>query len=603
MAHVLLEKKNTKPIPAEWLGISAATGELVREWSGRYDVIAQVGPEVGEAEGLIACFTPNTLEVDVNSTLAFGKVTPTQIGDIREKSVQYEFPRAIGAITHEAFHARFSTWSLPNAHAALSAAEYRALNLLEESRIEALGVLHMPKSRVFLRASAMDLVVGDLNSESNIPNTQFAAQTIALVRGRVIAGVLDEDEVSGILIKAESMFHAETITALSDVLSRFQKTPAHELHTMYELAREWVRLVSEASEENGEEQGKSGDKSSDSGDGEGSGSGSSFIDDLLDQLSDICEDISIAVSDEVADQEESEAWAEDVKDRGNAAKIRKENLKRAADVFGKGTGPDDSKRTSSRLISTRKASSGERSAAVVVGTMLDKAKYRDRDATEISSVLPPGRLRTRSAVQAAAARSRGVLAPQEMWRRTVHKQTDDPTLSVGVMVDISGSMGSAMEPMASAAWIMSEAVRRVQGRAAMVYYGADVFATLKPGQHLTDVSVYNAPDGTEVFDKAFRALDGGLDLLNGRGARLLVVVSDGCYTHEEVENGKRWVDACKAAGVGILWLSFDGDAYYLNKILRGYGHVVTGASLDPASASKEIGKAAASALEQAGAGR
>jgi hypothetical protein len=132
--------------------------------------------------------------------------------------------------------------------------------------------------------------------------------------------------------------------------------------------------------------------------------------------------------------------------------------------------------------------------------MMDKAKYRDRDATEISSVLPPGRLRTRSAVQAAAARSRGVLAPQEMWRRTVHKQTDDPTLSVGVMVDISGSMGSAMEPMASAAWIMSEAVRRVQGRAAMVYYGADVFATLKPGQHLTDVNVYNAPDGTEVFD-------------------------------------------------------------------------------------------------------
>jgi hypothetical protein len=262
MAHVLLEKKNTKPIPAEWLGISAATGELVREWSGRYDVIAQVGPEVGEAQGLIACFTPNTLEVDVNSTLAFGKVTPTQIGDIREKSVQYEFPRAIGAIAHEAFHARFSTWSLPSAHATLPAAEYRALNLLEESRIEALGVLHMPKSRVFLRASAMDLVVGDLNSESDIPNTQFAAQTIALVRGRVIAGVLDEDEVSGILIKAESMFHAETIAALSDVLSRFQKTPVRELQTMYDLAREWVRLVSEASEENGEEQGKSGDKGS-----------------------------------------------------------------------------------------------------------------------------------------------------------------------------------------------------------------------------------------------------------------------------------------------------------------------------------------------------
>ena len=84
-----------------------------------------------------------------------------------------------------------------------------------------------------------------------------------------------------------------------------------------------------------------------------------------------------------------------------------------------------------------------------------------------------------------------------------------------------------MQPMASVAWILSEATRRVQGRAAMVYYGNNVFPTLKPGQHLDRVKVYSAPDMTEKFDKAFKALNGGLNLLNGSGALLLVVVSDG----------------------------------------------------------------------------
>ena len=86
--------------------------------------------------------------------------------------------------------------------------------------------------------------------------------------------------------------------------------------------------------------------------------------------------------------------------------------------------------------------------------------------------------------------ARGVRQEVAPFRKKVRKQTDEPTLTVGVMVDISGSMSSAMEPMASTAWIMSEAVRRVQGKTAMVYYGNEVFTTLKPGQHLGDVKVW-----------------------------------------------------------------------------------------------------------------
>jgi hypothetical protein len=201
-------------------------------------------------------------------------------------------------------------------------------------------------------------------------------------------------------------------------------------------------------------------------------------------------------------------------------------------------------------------------------------------------------------VQGAAEKSKGIMSKTEPWKRTIRKHTDDPTLTVGVMVDISGSMSSAMQPMAVTAWVMSEAAKRVQARCAMVYYGQDVFPTLKPGQSLSEVTVYTAPDGTEKFNKAFKALDGSLNLLHGAGARLLVVVSDGCYTGEEIEKAKRWIRRCHETGVAVLWLPMGPRDYYAEDIIKGTDAVMLADVNDPAKAALEIGRAAAKALEK-----
>jgi hypothetical protein len=233
--------------------------------------------------------------------------------------------------------------------------------------------------------------------------------------------------------------------------------------------------------------------------------------------------------------------------------------------------------------------------------MLEKAKYRDRSETEISSIVPPGRLRMRSAVQASALKSKGLQSHAEPWRRTVRKHVDDPTLTIGVMVDISGSMGAAMQPMAVTAWVLSEATRRVQGKAAMVYFGNSVFPTLKPGQHLDRVTVYSAPDMTEKFDRAFKALNGGLNLLGGSGARMLVVVSDGEYPEAEKQAARRWVGECGRAGVGVLWITMNGRGMYAKTIIAGTPAVtvdVTGPA--PVTAANEIGSAAVKALAAVG---
>lgn len=620
MAHIKHSVTRAESTPHEWLKTGAQLGELVNAWAGRSDLVAYVGPGAGGPAP--ACYNPKLAEVEVNVDIAFGSVSPETIGDLTQRATQFEWPRASGAIFHEALHARYSRWSIENALHDLGKLEYQALTLLEESRIEAWGVRDIPSNQPFLRACALDIVLADVREH---PEAQLdvwrAAHLAGLLHARIDAGVLYTSDVYEIVDLVDDFLGAELVSELRSIWRTFQLHNNHyNVESMYPLAVRWVELLREEAKKRGEDEpGKSGrpggtGKSGDPGDGEGDGGASGgssdgadadgeddagvSMQDIVDMLEEIGEIVAIAAADAAADQEISEEWEREVKTRSAAVAEQREHANEASKLFAKGTGPSPSCKSSSHLVQRRQPTGPERAAAVKVAQMLDKAKYRERDETEITSLLPPGRLRTRAMVQNAALRSKGVMSQAEPWRRTVRRHTDDPTLSIGVMVDISGSMGAAMEPMAVTAWVMSEAARRVQGRAAMVYYGSGVFPTLKPGQHLSEVEVYSAPDGTERFDEAFKALDGSLNLLHGNGARLLVIVSDGCYTPNEQRAASKWMARCAQAGVAVLWLAFD-DPHYAQSIANGNAAII-GGYLDPVKAATEIGTAAARQLTNAG---
>jgi hypothetical protein len=356
---------------------------------------------------------------------------------------------------------------------------------------------------------------------------------------------------------------------------------------LYPLAKEWARIVRETAKERGDEQNPEG----------GKGIPSEIMEAIMEALSEASDEVMANNFSDLGDQEQGEDMREEVKAKASDAQEQNENREIANQVFSKSSGPGQSK-TNSKLIEQRQPTSEELSASVRIGQWLEKAKYRERDELQIASVLPPGRLRTRAIVQNAALKSRGVNQRVEPFRRTVRKHTDDPTLNVGIMVDISGSMGSAMNPMATTAWVMANAVNRIQGNCAMVYYGNDVFPTLKVGQKLSEVNVYSASDGTEKFSKAFSALEGALNLLHGNGAKLLVIVSDGEYTSDETRNAKEIVAKCKEAGVAILWLPFD-NGRGAKAIGGDYAEVVLDISR-PAEASEIIGRSAEKVMTRIG---
>lgn len=591
MAHLKHGETKTSATPVEWLRVGKDIGYLANKWSMRNDLVAYVGPGAGGPAP--ACYSPTQAEIEVNVEVAFGiGITPQKVGDITSRTKQYEFPKATGAIIHEAFHARFSQWSMPKAFDELAKDEYEALILLEESRIEFQGVMAMPKSRTFLRSCAMEIVIGDMNEGiEKATQTQSLTNLVGLVFARIDAGVLDEYEVAPITEKIILELGVEIVDELREIARKAQLHSNHKDATeLYPLAKEWARIVRELAKERGD------DQSNPEG-GCGFPMPKELVKAIMETLSEIADEVSANNFGEMAEQEQDENWKEEVQAKASDAKEQAENREISKKIFSKSSGPGGSK-TDSKLIEKRPPTTAELVASTRISQYLDKAKYRERDEIQVSSIVPPGRLRTKAILQNKALRSKNVMTQLEPFRRTVRKHTDDPTLNVGVMVDISGSMGGAMNAMATTAWVMSEAVNRIQGNCSMVYYGNDVFPTLKAGQRLKEVSVYSAEDGTEEFSKAFSALDGALNLLHGNGARLLVIVSDGEYTPHEKPKCKQIVSKCKEAGVAILWLPFD-TGRGARELGGDYAEIVSNIS-NPTEATETIGRACERVLTKIG---
>jgi hypothetical protein len=590
--HFSASKERTAAsTPREWLKLGAQMGEVCNTWARRGDIVATIGPKSGS--GAPACFKPAIAEMEINTVLAFGEeASPEYIDDFTDRQTQFDYPVAAGAMLHEAMHARHSKWSLEEVakHGRKKPNEAKLVELFEEIRIENRGVGHYKKNRSFLRACALKLVIGDLKpSEILAGGVMGLSQLMILTMGRVQAGVLEKDDVTLIKDGANEFLGKPLVKKLKKIMDRaiaFDRDT--EWEPLRKLAEEWIKLLEDAGHDTTPKK---------------------VPEELLKMLGEMMGELG-EMSEETEAEARSEGTVQIVMEIGEAEAEAKaaesaeaeEHGKATARVFDKTTGYSSTGRSSSRLQEEREPKGPERAAAITVARELEKARYRDRVQVDRTTVLPPGRLQGRQAVQAAAARASGRRVDAEPWRSTRRMHVEDPKLTVGMMTDISGSMSAAMEPMAATNWVMSEAARRIDARIASVYYGSGVFGGLRPGEHLTKVKVYTAPDSTELFNEAFMALDGALNLLRGNGARLLVIVSDLCHTPDQLEAARKWLARCKNAGVAAICLPYGNSSYAERVAAEPTNDLrVLDTARDPASAALAIGHEAAKALTAMGA--
>lgn len=618
MAHYKVKGKSrltsrTATTNPEWLRVCSQIGRFVNDLAWRSDLVVYGGEDSAEGRA-VAAYYSEIAEIEVNLPKAFGEFTPAEfVGDIREKSVQYEFPTATGILFHEALHARHTNWDIPRVAEALDNLESQAFMLLEESRIEAKGVKERPEFRNFLRSSALEMALEGVDDSALAGLGSDVWQTANLAGlsiARVDSGVLEVADIRPIYQSVVDILGKDLFENLRKVWIEFQSLGVPQVERAIELSKEWVALLREADPEGEPEAGSVGsafeESEDESGEGEGeseSGKGemSEAMKQLVSQLAESAEQTAQESESALADQEKHEAWQAEAKARQNQAKTSNERKAQAKEVFHKQHNQEGGNGSGSRVSQRRQPTGAERASAVTIAKALEKAKYRERSVHTRKSQIPQGKLIARNLIQNRAVEAMGMRGELPTWKSKSRKHTDDPTLRLGVMVDISGSMSSAMEAMGATAWIMSEAGRRIQAETAMIYYGSGIFPTLKRGQKLSEVTIYTAPDGTEKFAEAFEALDGELGLTFGDGVRMLVIVSDGQYTPSQTERAKQILRECKQNGVAVLWIvPKDCWAYGARNITEESAWGVVLDQMDTAQIATLVGKSASEALAKVG---
>lgn len=591
------EKTRFERTPPEWMPIGKQVGELANDWSERFDIVAFVGE--GAGGGIApACWRPDIAEMEIAVEPAFGEgADPEFIPDLTTRRNQFDYPVAMGAVLHEAGHAKHTLFSLVDLNELRAERETFLLaefvEWFEESRIEQRMAARWPKNRSFLRACALKIVMGDMEEEAEelpLNGPLQLSKSILLSLARVDAGVLEWDDCKNVRKVAEDFFGTDVLDAMAEIWCRAQAwTEDHKFTGLRECAEDWIKLL----EDNGHEV-----------------TPRELTDEEKQALKELMEAVKEAMGEDAEEaetrgyaesqdgavheamEERAKAEAEDAKESREAEQTKKE-------VFGRGTGPVRGTMTSSRLHEEREPKAKEHAAAVTLAKALERARYRDRVVVKRTSQTPPGRLNGQAAMQREIDQSQGRMSAAEPWRGKRRFHTEDPELRIALMTDISGSMSSAMEPMGVATWMMAEAGRRIQAKVASVYYGNGVFAGLAPGEKLHKVKIYTAPDGTERFDMAFKSVNGALDLLHSSGARLLVISSDMCYTVDEVAAVKKWIKRCNEAGVAVVSLPFTTPGY-VERATLGLDVQILNASADPAGIASQIGQACITALERAG---
>lgn len=229
-------------------------------------------------------------------------------------------------------------------------------------------------------------------------------------------------------------------------------------------------------------------------------------------------------------------------------------------------------------------------AATVLANRLRLVTYPERGWVHRYEEAPPGRLVTSQLIQRRAQTAKGGTATAKPFNRRQREVIEHTAISCGIMFDASGSQGGVQPAVAAARWILTEALDQVHGRVAAVRFGAQARPIQAPGEKLLKVEEYDAHDGWENFADGFPMLEAALPLLDGQGARLLFIVTDGYFNDEHaVEYAERTMDACAISGVAVIWL--DAGRGFARPDAYGHGQVISIGDMAPVEVANMLGDA------------
>ncbi|MBA9005884.1 vWA domain-containing protein [Thermomonospora cellulosilytica] len=568
-----------------WLRLSAAMAEMVVDLADRDDLAVVCAPNAGR--GAPGCFLPNLAQIEIDGT-HLGSVDVNTCNPLRSGDIS-RYPALWGVLAHEAAHARHTRWDPPQG---VDGAQVEAAILLEEPRIEGRQLTRRPVDQRWLRSSAGKIVLDDFDPSQQMDAWQ-AAHLAALMLGRRDAGVFTDREVKDVEQAIALVLGAPLLRDLQDIWRAALATGDEDAAGMLELGRRWCKLLGQDPEQpregSGDGQQGNGNPSGNPGQQEQQGQqGPAPASPLGKAVSEAVR--AVQKSEDRKHSKERRAAEQTAKAIADAERAREQ----AAKVFNREPGGANpgGYGGATRIVGTRRPLPAEDAMARQLARQLRNAAHRERATTVTTSPVPPGRLRMRGALAAAAQRAAGQMPTAEPFVQVTRRQVPNPPLRVGIACDVSGSMKPFEDPIASTAYVLNKAASHVTDAvAATVIYGYEVRAVTFPGEAPTKVREFAAVDGCHQLGAAVQALDIALGLYKPGAARLLVIVSDGRYSEHEKRAAQKEVTRLVKSGCAVLWIAL-GEAFPLEG-----AHLVK--LDDPSKAAAVIGQAAVRALRTA----
>lgn len=503
--------------PDGWRRLSADLGRWARGLTGLTDLAVDVGPGTG-APGR---YEPGRTAI-VLDPLVLGVGDPARVV-LDTARGRAEHAALIGTLVHCCAHARHTDPGLLwDGVARPDPARFWALQA-EESRAEGALLRSRPDLAVYLRAAAGTVTAGGRidvpGHEESGPGDRgevFAAcRAAVLVLARAEVGVLGPGDVAAARRAALDALGEELLGRFRETWRAAQRLADGDVAGLLDCGRRFADLVDEAARRRpeGGPPPRTG-RSEDGEDGEPAG--------------------VAAARDERADR----------------AAERDRRRQRAAEVFGEAPAEDAVDRRPIWVTSQRP---GERELrwARTLAAELDRAGYRDVARSRVRRPVPPGRLDRREAARRDAQRDLGLRVTARPWSAVRRRIVDRPPLTVGIAVDVSGSMDAWARPASVLAWALARAVRGRSGTVAAVAFAGHAQVLIPADTAPENVPVASCGGGSTGLPAALEALDGELGLSDACGARALVVVTDGDLPN--ADRAAALAGSLAARGVTVLW--------------------------------------------------
>lgn len=523
----------------EWLDLSSAFTWLTALLGERQDLTVAVAEGAGWGAPAAYMFPIATVEMDSKywpEDFKPGKAKPEDVRDWKN------YPAFLGMLCHEVAHANHSGWlydlgkRVDNGTTKLSGDEKHGMGsaiLLEEIRIEHQHLIHRNQDVPWLTSFATTISTAEAFKAKELPGIARASRCALLILGRIDGGDMEDNaETKRVRRLIAASLGNELLGKLENIWQRFLKCQDDDGDEMLALGVEWYKLTQD-----------------DPNDPPQSG-GTEIGQELSDLLDELAEAVAKEIGNDAGLKRMLERMADAIKKSDKEMADRAQARADARVVFG---GPPTSQHWA--FQGWQMPTAQQRSLARRTAQKILDAYMREKTLMPHMSVLPPGRLNARSAMNRQAQKHQGMYPSAAPFKTVRRKANPSPPLDVGIVVDTSFSQSAAVKASAAGAYCLGQAVKIIpDGRVSLVTFGDRATRILGPHDRLQGVPDLKEGGGTGFLKQAMRAVDGEMNFLRKGAARLLVIVTDGQLNPPEFEGRDEVLQRLLDNGVHILWV-------------------------------------------------